>query len=704
MILIRSIALLSFLFLLNIVRAGESTTQKNNAKTESNQFSAQDSISLQIKTYEGILGELQQRPVENKSVANLLSQLGGLYFQREDYPKAIEAYVKSIVLREYNQFRNDSKSTEVAWLLIEVGNSLYRLRDYPLSEYVYTMALRVFVTQADERGIITTSNNIGLCKLNAGYPAAALPVFLKTLSIATAIGDLPCRYVSTIYVGMSYSAMRDYENAIKMLKTLEGVKLSNDDEDLDKFMLMQLGETYFNAGETDSAIVIFRKLALLKDVASDNYYKTIASTRLARFYLDNGNNTEAMKFALEAESALQYVQMTSLQNSVNELLYELYKKSGDYKKSLAYFEEYQKGVEIINKRELQSFVTDYNRKLDQITLGLEFSKIQSQRNQALAEKQHQKTLSVFLVALAFLLLVMLLTGKGFEARILLLQEHIKAYSIAEKAFAAFLLAVYFVAFFFFFMPSEKTFSFQNSGFVARTIPGGLAYFIVAVLFFVVYSVRKLKQNEHVNYRYYIYSFLTAYFGVVAGLILLILPSGELSFNIVLSISLAVLASFIFPFYLFLLVVENLVIKHYEAMSQTLNNDIDQIKLAYTPQDNTVTIQSEKTSGKLSFLIADLVVVEAQGNYCMFYLADGSLISKKILHTTMKSLEEQLSEFSNIIRCHKSFMINIHHISKVSGNSRGYLLHFADDMESIPVSRGYQKEVMSLVRNYRDGIL
>lgn len=696
--------MLAFVCLIDIgyAKPARQETERND-NISNTPFSVKDSISLQIKTYEGILDELQQRPVENKSMASLLTQLGNLYFKSENYPKAIDAYIKSIVLREYNQFRNESRSTDVAWIMIEVGNSLYRLHDFGLAEYVYTMALRVFATQADEPGIITTCNNIGLCKLNAGHPKQALPVFLKTLEISKKNPVLNYRYVSTIYVGMSYNAIGDYKNAISMFRTLNGIDLGKDEEDLRNFMLIQLGDTYFNAGENDSAVSVYRKLVFSETGLVDSYYKTNAATRLARFYLDEGNDAEAMKLALEAERTLKFVEMTSVQNTVNELLYELYKKQGDYRKALAYLELYEKGQELVNQRELQTFVADYNRKLDRISMGLEFSKIQAQRNQALSEKQHQKTLSVFLVALAFLLLIMLLTGKGFESRIQLLQEHIKSYATYEKAIMAFLLAIYFIAFFFFFMPSGKSFSFHDSGFIKRIVPGMMAYVIVGFFSFIFYGIRSTRSKEHSNYNYYIYLFISAYIGAVTALVLLVFASGELSFNVILSIALAVLASFIFPFYLFLLVVENLVIKHYESMSQTLNNDIDQIKQIYTPQQKTVTIQSEKTTGKLTFFVADLVAVEAQGNYCMFYLSENGSVSKKILHTTMKSLEEQLAEFSNIIRCHKSFMINIHQISKVSGNSRGYLLHFSEDTESIPVSRGYQKEVMSLVRSFRDGI-
>ncbi|HNW71295.1 MAG TPA: LytTR family DNA-binding domain-containing protein, partial [Bacteroidales bacterium] len=115
------------------------------------------------------------------------------------------------------------------------------------------------------------------------------------------------------------------------------------------------------------------------------------------------------------------------------------------------------------------------------------------------------------------------------------------------------------------------------------------------------------------------------------------------------------------------------------------------------------VESEKTSGKLSFSMDDFVAVEAQGNYCMFYIMRKNVVTRKLLHTTMKALEAQLSAYPHVIRCHKSFLINIHQISRVSGNSRGYALHFTGDMDPIPVSRGYQKDVMQIIQQFREEI-
>ena len=53
---------------------------------------------------------------------------------------------------------------------------------------------------------------------------------------------------------------------------------------------------------------------------------------------------------------------------------------------------------------------------------------------------------------------------------------------------------------------------------------------------------------------------------------------------------------------------------------------------------------------------------------------------------MKELESALSPYSNIIKTHRSFLVNLLHIHSVSGNAQGYKLHLSNFDEPVPVSR------------------
>ncbi len=95
----------------------------------------------------------------------------------------------------------------------------------------------------------------------------------------------------------------------------------------------------------------------------------------------------------------------------------------------------------------------------------------------------------------------------------------------------------------------------------------------------------------------------------------------------------------------------------------------------------------------SFLYA-----EAEGNYVnVHYLSskDGHPASK-LLRLTMKQAEAVVASTPFIVRCHRAFLVNLHRVTKVEGNSQGYRLRLEGCMEEVPVSRGYGKEVKLLI--------
>jgi DNA-binding LytR/AlgR family response regulator len=60
------------------------------------------------------------------------------------------------------------------------------------------------------------------------------------------------------------------------------------------------------------------------------------------------------------------------------------------------------------------------------------------------------------------------------------------------------------------------------------------------------------------------------------------------------------------------------------------------------------------------------------------------------------VELQLKKFKNIIRCHRSYIVNLENIENISGNLQGYQLNFKQYTEQVPVSRSYTKKIKSAI--------
>ncbi len=85
---------------------------------------------------------------------------------------------------------------------------------------------------------------------------------------------------------------------------------------------------------------------------------------------------------------------------------------------------------------------------------------------------------------------------------------------------------------------------------------------------------------------------------------------------------------------------------------------------------------------------NLLYVEAKkNNVAVCYLEEEKVVSK-VLHTTLSTVEEALAQYENVIRCHRSFLVNLNQVASAQGNSNGYQLTLAKCHSIIPVSRSY----------------
>lgn len=111
----------------------------------------------------------------------------------------------------------------------------------------------------------------------------------------------------------------------------------------------------------------------------------------------------------------------------------------------------------------------------------------------------------------------------------------------------------------------------------------------------------------------------------------------------------------------------------------------------------ITIYSTSKKDSIQFKINNLVYVTSEANYACFFIKKEGKIKEYILRLPLQSVENELADFNQILRCHKSYIINTKYVLNISGNARGYYLHFNDVNHPIPVSRKIpKKELFSLL--------
>jgi hypothetical protein len=99
--------------------------------------------------------------------------------------------------------------------------------------------------------------------------------------------------------------------------------------------------------------------------------------------------------------------------------------------------------------------------------------------------------------------------------------------------------------------------------------------------------------------------------------------------------------------------------------------------------------------KVEFEVGKLVYVEALGNYInIVYDCNG--IRKITVRETIVNIEQQIDGSGFIYKPHRSYLVNMKNIEKVTGDSQGLKIHLNNSDKIIPVSRNKIKEFRKLV--------
>lgn len=94
---------------------------------------------------------------------------------------------------------------------------------------------------------------------------------------------------------------------------------------------------------------------------------------------------------------------------------------------------------------------------------------------------------------------------------------------------------------------------------------------------------------------------------------------------------------------------------------------------------------------------ELLYVEAADNYCKFYYLKNGQLSTFLLRSSLSKVEKTAA-FPELFRCHRTYLVNLRHVTRVSGNSQGCKLHLRHVSEIIPVSRRLGEELKERIVN------
>lgn len=134
----------------------------------------------------------------------------------------------------------------------------------------------------------------------------------------------------------------------------------------------------------------------------------------------------------------------------------------------------------------------------------------------------------------------------------------------------------------------------------------------------------------------------------------------------------------------------------EVLEKLNHVDVNMTVSKHKKPSNIISLKSA-THETLELDPQDISFVEANDNYAIIYWFNADILTNKMLRISLKELEKQLKEFPFIVRCHKSYLINLEEQMKIKGNAKGYFFESSYLPKRIPISRNKAAQINSLFR-------
>ncbi len=149
----------------------------------------------------------------------------------------------------------------------------------------------------------------------------------------------------------------------------------------------------------------------------------------------------------------------------------------------------------------------------------------------------------------------------------------------------------------------------------------------------------------------------------------------------------------FPVSILVMMREARLKKEFESGSALLTGQIEQHR-EHTVDHPTANIVISSENGREQLLLDEeqLLFIRAAENYVEVHYLLKQQLQRKLIRTTMKSVCDTVAHLPGLFRCHKSYLVNLSKVKRVSGNAQGFKLHLAQSEEPVPVSRNLNQEI------------
>ena len=138
----------------------------------------------------------------------------------------------------------------------------------------------------------------------------------------------------------------------------------------------------------------------------------------------------------------------------------------------------------------------------------------------------------------------------------------------------------------------------------------------------------------------------------------------------------------------------------------LRQKVEQLSTNLAPAQNEqetappikIEFETENKTDYFQLLIGQLILIKSASNYVEVIYRQNNKVHKKLIRNTMQKIEKLFAPYPEMIRCHRSYIVNKNYIGKVERGTDGLVLHMSDYPGEIHVSRQYVLKVKEALKS------
>lgn len=139
---------------------------------------------------------------------------------------------------------------------------------------------------------------------------------------------------------------------------------------------------------------------------------------------------------------------------------------------------------------------------------------------------------------------------------------------------------------------------------------------------------------------------------------------------------------------------------WKEKNRLLNERLSNPTSKETPRKGLIGFTDEKGELKISIMLDNLIYIDSADNYATIHYINKEKIANFLIRNSLKWMEENLTKETPLVRCHRSYIINLDKVKVLRKTKSGIFMELdAPNVPDIPVSKTYYDKVMEKFSQY-----